>query len=266
MKKIIFTFSMGLLLPAAHAQQKQGRVVYERTVQLQMRMQGMGDGEEHVLPRSRKDKLEVLFGNDKSLRRTLEDETPDEEGEGGGMKIRMFVAGGNDVSFVNFATGQVVEQREFAAKNYIIADSIHKLNWKLTGETTTILTYPCQKAVTQRISKRMTMSMENGQMKKEEVADTANIIVWFSPSIPVPAGPEYQGQLPGLILGIDISNGRTVYKAIEVSDKVDVSAVKEPSKGKKVTADEFAKERNKMMEEMQRNNGGRGQTIRINAQ
>lgn len=255
---------MGLLILSASGQQKQGKVVYERTVQMQMRMMGMGDDMEHVLPRQRKDKLEVLFANDKSLRRTVEDETPDENtGEGGGMQIRMMVAGANDISFINFATGQVTEQREFAGKDYIIADSIHKLSWKLTGETSTILNYPCQKAVSQRIGKRMMMSMENGQMKRQEVADTSNITAWFTPSIPVPAGPEYQGQLPGLILGIDINNGRTVYKAIEVSEKTDLAVIKEPTKGKKLSAEAFAKERDKMMEEMQRNTGGRGQTIRI---
>ena len=254
---------MGLLILSASGQQKQGKVVYERTVQMQMRMMGMGDDMEHIMPRQRKDKLEVLFANDKSLRRTVEDETPDENTEGGGMQIRMSVAGANDISFINFATGLVTEQREFAGKEYIIADSIHKLSWKLTGETTTILNYPCQKAVSQRIGKRTMMSMDNGQMKRQEVADTSNITAWFTLSIPVPAGPEYQGQLPGLILGIDINNGRTVYKAIEVSEKTDLAVIKEPTKGKKLSAEAFAKERDKMMEEMQRNNGGRGQTIRI---
>jgi len=257
---------MGLLALSCGAQQKQGRVVYERTVQLQMRMMGMGgmSGDaEHVIPRMRKDKLEVLFAGDKSLRRTVEDEMPDENPGEGGMQIRTMIAGANDVSFMNFATGQVTEQREFAGKEYIIADSIRKMSWKLTGETISILNYPCQKAVAQRIGKRTMMSMDNGQMKREEVADTSNITAWFTPSIPVPAGPEYQGQLPGLILGIDINNGRTIYKAIEVSDKTDLAAIKEPTKGKKLSADAFAKERDKMMEEMQRNNGGRGQTIRI---
>jgi GLPGLI family protein len=167
------------------------------------------------------------------------------------------------VSFINFSNGQVTEQREFAGKNYIIADSIRKLSWKLTGETTTLLNYPCQKAVAQRIGKRSMMSMNNGQVKREEVADTSNITAWFTLSIPVPAGPEYQGQLPGLILAIDINDGRTVYKAIEVSDKTDIAAIKEPVKGKKVSAEEFTQERNKIMEEMQRNNGGRGMQIRV---
>ncbi|MBS1562731.1 MAG: GLPGLI family protein [Bacteroidetes bacterium] len=261
MKKIVFTVTMGLFVLAAAAQQKQGRVVYERTVQMQMRIDGMGDAG-HMIPRTRKDRLEVVFGNDRSLKRTLEDETPEEPAEGG-MQIRMVVAGANDVTFMNFATGQVLEQKEFGGKNYLVSDSLRKMNWKLTGETTTILNYPCQKAVAQRIGKRTMSNMQNGQLKSEQIADTSNITAWFTLAIPVPAGPEYQGQLPGLILGIDVNDGRTMYRALEVSDKTDVAAIKEPTKGKKMTAAEFTVERDKLVQEMQKNMGGRGQTVRF---
>lgn len=266
MKTTILTLSMGLTLLAANGQQKEGRVVYERTVQMQMRMMGGGDEMAQMMPRSRKDKLELLFGNDQSLRRTLDDDAQEEmtAESGGGMHVRMMIAGGNDVTYTNFSTGRMVEQREFGARNYIVADSIPKLNWKLTGETRTVLNYPCQQALAQRIGKRMSTTMENGQLKNQEVADTMNITAWFTLAIPVPAGPEYQGQLPGLILAVDVNNGRVVYQAVELSPKADLKDIKEPSKGKKVTSEEFAKEREKVMKEMQRNGGGgRGTTIRI---
>ena len=270
MKRVILTFSMGFLLLAAHAQQQQGRVVYERTVQMQMQMMAMaisadGGGNANVptvMPTSHKDKMEVLFGNNQSLRRGIEEERPEEfSSRVGGMELHMMGADASDVTYHNFTTAQVIEQREFGTKNYIIADSIHKLNWKVTGKTSTILNYPCLEAVTQLIGKRSMTNIENGQLKETEVADTSNIIAWFTPSIPVPAGPEYQGQLPGLILGIDINDGRIVYTATEVSSKIDVAAIKAPSKGKKVTAAEFNKERDKMIAEMQRN-GARGGLMR----
>ena len=265
MKKIICTLPVVLLLLSARAQQKQGKVIYERTTQMEMHMQGLADDVVQSLPRSHKDNLEVLFGNDQSLRRSVDEDMPEEFTEReGGMQVHMVVAGGNDVTYSNLATGQVVEEREFGTKNYIIMDSIQHLNWKLTGATSTILNYPCQQAVTQRIGKRANTTMENGKLETKEVPDTANIVVWFTPAIPVPAGPEYQGQLPGLILGIDINNGRMVYTATELSDKTDLEAVKAPSKGKKVTMAEFAKERDKIMSGMQRSNGARPMgTIRI---
>ncbi len=111
----------------------------------------------------------------------------------------------------------------------------------------------------------MQMTMENGEMKRQEVMDTSNIVAWFTPDISVPAGPqEFQGQLPGLILELDINNGRTVFKAVEFSAKVNASNIKEPKGGKRITADEFTKEREKLMEEMRRNNPGGNRTIRIN--
>jgi GLPGLI family protein len=261
MKKIIFTLAMGMTLCTAYSQQKQGRVLYERTVQMQLQLPDANAGQQ-FLSRPHVDKLEVLFGNDQSLRRTVVDDAP-EAMEEGGMRIHMMVADANDITYTNFATGGIVDQREFAAKNYIIADTVRKLNWKLTGATSTILNYPCQQAVAQRIGTRMTPVMEDGAMKSREVADTSNIIVWFTLAIPVPAGPEYQAQLPGLILGIDINDGHTVYKAVALTDQVDLLAIKEPTKGKKVTAAAFAIERDKIMANMQRNASGMGRLIHI---
>jgi GLPGLI family protein len=143
-------------------------------------------------------------------------------------------------------------------KKFIIEDSIQKLNWKLTGETQTIMGHVCQKATAQRTGRRMQMTMENGKMERKEINDTTRIVAWFTTDIPVPAGPEVQGQLPGLILALDMNDGRMVYKAVEISSKVDLASIKEPSKGKKLTPDEFTSERNKMLDEMQRNNQGNG--------
>ena len=51
----------------------------------------------------------------------------------------------------------------------------------------------------------------------------------------------------------EIPNQELAREILKTNDK---KAIKEPTKGKKVTPDEFAKERNKMMEEMQNNGGG----------
>jgi GLPGLI family protein len=107
--------------------------------------------------------------------------------------------------------------------------------------------------------------MENGTMGRKEISDTSSIIAWFAGEIPISAGPaEYQGQLPGLILEMDINNGRQVYKALELSDKADLAAIKAPTGKKHYTPEEFRKEREKMLAEMQRNRGGGGRVIRIN--
>jgi GLPGLI family protein len=254
-------FIAGLLISGnVWAQQQSGRVVYEFTRQMMLRtdVREGGGGMEMAGPppaqRTHVIKLEVLFGNNQMLRRSLEENVAPEFGNENGIQFHVGL-GDDDITWLNFTEGRKVEQKEFATKQYLVTDSVRKGNWKLTGETRTILGYACQQAITTRPGKRNMISMENGVMNRKELPDTSNIIAWFTPAIPVSTGPDFEGQLPGLILQIDI-NGNTTYKAVEVSQKVDVAAIKEPKKGKKVTASEFSKERDKTMEQMQRN--GRG--------
>ena len=109
------------------------------------------------------------------------------------------------------------------------------------------------------------MTMDNGKMERKEIEDTSNIVAWFTTSIPVSAGPaEYQGQLPGLILEMDIKNGTQVYKVTGITEKADLAIIKEPTGKKHYTPEEFKKERDKMMKEMQENNQGGNRQIRIN--
>ena len=267
MKHLILTVFSAVLVIAAFGQRKEGKVTYERTTQMQIRFSDNEHGDlENMLPKSRTDRFELLFGNNQSLWKQLEDEVQEEMATsgGGGVQFRMIGAGTDDVSFYNFDASQRIDQRELGTKKYIVEDSVRRLNWKLTEETKAILGYNCRKAIAQRIGVRSMMTMENGKMDRKEVSDTSTIVAWYSSEFAVSAGPgEFQGQLPGLVLEVDVNNGRQVFKATEVSAKVDVASIKAPKGGKKVSSAEFNKERDKMFEEMQKNNGGPGRTIRI---
>lgn len=255
MKKISFTFISICFAMVTLAQQKEGKVIYLRTAQLQMRINN-DDQLSQMLPKNRTDKFELTFGNNQSLWKHIDEDDNNDEVNSNGMQIRMMVPGQNDIVFHDFSVAKKIEQREIMDKKFVITDSIQKLNWKLTGETQTILGHTCQQAIAQRTGKRTQMTMDNGKMERREINDTTNIVAWFTSDIPVPAGPEVQGQLPGLILALDMNGGRVVYKALDIQTKADVASIKAPDKGKKVTPDEYAKEREKLMAEMQKNNQG----------
>jgi len=252
MRKLLLTGTYVLVANLMFCQQKEGKVIYERTIQMQIQVND-NDAVSQMLPKTRTDKFELKFSNNESLWQRIDEEDNNEDMEGGGVRIRMMTPGQNDIVFCDFSNAHKVEQREMFDKNFIVDDSIHKLNWKLTGESETILGHVCQKAIGERIGKRMQMNLDNGKMERKEVTDTSTIVAWFTMDIPVPAGPEVQGQLPGLILALDLNNGRMTYKAVELSAKVDVASIKQPTKGKKVTPSQFEEERNKMMDEMQKN-------------
>jgi len=261
MKKILLA-ALLLSAVASQAQMKEGKVVYERTMQFQFRASNPEIAPQ--LPPSRKDHFELTFGNSQSLWQNI----PAAEGDGGTISGPGFVfrmAGQNDVIHFNFGSGKRLDQREMFDREFLVEDSVRKLPWKLTEETKEILGQKVRKATAQRIEERPRVSMVNGEMKREMAMDTTALVAWFATSIPVPAGPqEFGGSLPGLILELDVNNGRTVYKAIELSPKVNLSAIKEPKGGKRMTAAEFSKERDALLEEMRKNNPGGNRTIRIN--
>lgn len=258
MKKLLLIGCIAFATAAA-AQIKQGRVVYERTMQLTPPRIQSPDGNVPDLPRSRTDNFELLFANNQSLWQSVPDANEEANTVSGNGNFFRF-GGTDDIAYYNFETGRQVNQQEIATRSFVIEDSIRKLNWKLSNETKTILGHTAHKATAQSYGTRMQMVMENGEMKRQQVADTSNVTAWFTTDIPVPVGPQnFQGQLPGLILEVSANNGRMVFKAVEISDKVNTKNIKEPKDGKKVTAAEFAKEREKIFEEMRRNmpNGGR---------
>ncbi|HKC36318.1 MAG TPA: GLPGLI family protein [Chitinophagaceae bacterium] len=266
MKRLLIAAAILIAIPSL-AQVKEGKIVYERTMQMQIRINDDNPAFQNMIPKERKDKFELFFTEGKSLWQPVEDDSQGDEtsfGDGNGVRMVFRMPGSDDITFHNIAEGKKVEQRELGGKSYIIADSIKKMGWKVAGETKMILGHNCMKATTQRMQESFRMTMDNGEAKREKIMDTLNIVAWFTNEIPGSFGPEmYQGQLPGTILEIDVNNGRNSFKAIEISPKVDVAKIKEPTKGKKATTEEFAKEREKLMQEMQQSGGGPG-GMRIN--
>lgn len=264
MRKLWIAASCMVSIQLAQAQQKAGTVTYERVSQMRARFNI--NGVENEVPRTQKGNFELTFGNNQSLWKAAEQENPQEQSEGGdGMQIRMIVAGANDVVYNNFVTGNKVEKRELFDKIFIVDDSVRALKWKMTGETKSILNFNCMKATATNISKRTQMTMNDGKIVRKEMEDTSNIVAWFTMNIPVAAGPgEYQGQLPGLILELNIKDGTQTYVATGISEKADLASIKAPVGKKHYTPEEFKKEREKMMKEMQQNAQGGRMQIRMN--
>jgi GLPGLI family protein len=266
MKKILIAGCAILVATISQAQQKEGKVTYERVSKIQIQINHGNEEMQNMLPKTRTDNFELIFSNNQSLWKMAEKENEDEGSwnNGGGVQIRMIGAGADDVLYSNFETKAKVEQRDMFEKKFIIDDSIRSLKWKMTGETKIILSHNCMKATATQTSSSTRMTMDNGKMERKVVEDTSLVVAWFASDIPVSAGPaEYQGQLPGLILEMDVANGRQTFRATEISAKADLAVIKAPTGKKHYTREEFRKEVDKMMDEMQRNNGGPGTRFRV---
>lgn len=141
-------------------------------------------------------------------------------------------------AFTDLNDGSYVEMREFLGKKFRIPDTRPSFNWKLTGEQATFLGHPVLQAKAQK--------------------DSTTLEAWFTPDIPVSAGPAQYGGLPGLILTLTVDSNKVIYTATAIDITTAVAPIKAPSDGSKVTRAEFDKIVKDKMDEMAKGRRGRG--------
>lgn len=241
----------------AMAQVKEGKVIYERKMNLHKDMPPEAEQFKAMVPEFQTSKMELLFNSTQSLFHLLpndeEDQMPQPGGDGGRRIMRF---GGMDAeTFRDYDKEQIVESRELGPKKYIIEDTLKQLKWKLEEDTMTIMGYLCHKATTtQAMQLRGRRFMQGADTSKTSAPPKAQqVIAWYTEAIESPAGPENFFGLPGLILKTDFNNGSMVFTAISIENS-DKSLVKAPVNGKKITRTEFRK----MVDEQMRSMGGPG--------
>jgi GLPGLI family protein len=259
MKKLIFVLTGMMGLGSLYAQIKEGTVVYEQKVNMHKTIQD--EQMRAMIPEFRTNKFQLLFSDSVSVYKMVpEDEAPDPFG-GGGPRVVIRMGGGGGDLYKNLSQSKSVQSSEVGGKNFLIIDSIQQQPWKLSTETQQILGYTCHKATCKIMQASPTMRrviMNGGGAPTSDSTRIASpgreveVVAWYADDLLSPTGPENYGQLPGVILQLNVDNGTTVYTATEVSKKVDTKELKEPKKGKVMNRKEFMK----MMNDMMSNQGG----------
>ncbi len=235
---ILFLF-VTLFLPFfATAQNNEGIIQFEEKVNVHRSLPPDAEDMKAMIPEFRTHQSELLFNATESLYRNVEEEEEEPPTEGGGVTMR--IQRPEATFYRNFAGHRKVDFREFMGKNYLIEDTLAGGNWKMTGETKQVLGYDCMKATT------------SDTVRKREIT------AWFTDAITLSSGPAQYGQLPSLILEIDINNGEIVIAAKKVEfKKLKKGDLEAPKKGEKITEAEFQK----MVAEQLRQNGGKSMRI-----
>ncbi|CAM1362283.1 Ribonuclease Z [Tenacibaculum litopenaei] len=174
---------------------------------------------------------------------------------------------GGETTFKDVQEPKVLAAVEFFGKKFLIEEPKEKLAWEMTGETKQIGKYTCFKATLLKKNTAFdwrSMRRKPRGKKKEKQPEKKRpkeilVTAWYTPQIPVSSGPGSYWGLPGLIL--EINEGRTTLLCSEiVLNPQEKIALKEPTKGEKVTREEYNKIIKKKMEEMremfQRRRGG----------
>lgn len=145
----------------------------------------------------------------------------------------------NLVVYKNIKTQTEVTQKDLMGKIFLVSDSLQVLNWKLSSETKQIGTYLCRKA-TVIIPGKSTQAeaSQSGSNLLERAKKDTEVIVWYTPEIPINQGPENYWGLPGLILEVNDGNVSILCSKITLNSK-DEESVSPPSSGKVVNQNQF---------------------------
>jgi GLPGLI family protein len=157
-------------------------------------------------------------------------------------------SGEGSTLYKNIADQSFLEEQDMMGKAYLVKDMLEPVEWELSNETKKVGNYTVQKASYTRIvdSKRFS----TGMTEMENVKDTLQVTVWFTPEIPVAHGPENFFGLPGLILEVQ-NQGRTlICEKIELNPSADPVVIERPSKGKEITQVEFRTVQEEGMKQM----------------
>jgi GLPGLI family protein len=140
---------------------------------------------------------------------------------------------GNGVYYSNKKSKEKIKHLEMLGELFNITFAFDEYKWEITAESKIIYGYNCYKAITHK---------ETFSKSRNKVLVT-NPVAWFSPEIPVNAGPFGLIGLPGLVLEATL-NGKTYYYATKIdldySGKASLKLEK-PLKGKYVTEKELEK-------------------------
>lgn len=273
MKMTILALAVATLPLLSQAQTTQGRVVYERKVNMHKRLPPEAEQMKAMIPEFQVSKTELLFNGAQSLYKNLPEEqdqmpTGSMEGGGGRMFMRMGGGGPNDETFRDYENEKMVESRELGPKKYLIEDSLRTMKWKLEQDTMTINGKLCYKATTNMPAPNRgsfrTTTTANGQQVSDSTRNRPQtppqpmqVVAWYCPDYETQAGPENFFGLPGLIMKVDVDNGFMVTTAQTIGE-LDKQVVKAPTTGKKITREEYRKMMEQQFQGMRPPGGGGG--------
>ncbi|GAA3596296.1 GLPGLI family protein [Flavivirga amylovorans] len=171
--------------------------------------------------------------------------------------------------YKNVKEQTLLQDHEFFGKQFLIKDSLPQLKWVMENETKQIGKYTCFKATAIKTNtefdfnrfrrppdregnKEKDSANTQTQSIKKETPDLIEVVVWYTPQIPVNQGPgEYWG-LPGLIL--EVNEGRTTILCSKIIlNPEEKDDIKKPSKGKEVSKEVYNAIVKKKTEEMREN-------------
>lgn len=184
-----------------------------------------------ILPKIQNTYFDLYFNEDKSLYKVGRDAPQGFQQIPEWMQDRTI----DNIIYNDLKQQQTISQKNVFETTFLIADSLRKIDWRITSDTRTIAGIECRKAI-------------------GKIMDSVYVIAFYTDVIQSSGGPESFTGLPGMILGVAIPRINTTWFAT----KVELIEIKEdnlvaPKKGKKATYKELLEQLKKSTKDWGRN-------------
>lgn len=143
-----------------------------------------------------------------------------------GLKLALSLGNGKGIYYGDIKNNLRLHKKQSFGSNFIIKSSFKELQWKIHDETKIIGKYICHKAT-------FFQEIYTSKGKKKRL-----ITAWFTNEIPFPFGPAGYGNLPGLIVELNIG-GKYVFYVEKIKLSNSNLKLSPPKGGKVLSESEF---------------------------
>ncbi len=231
-KTILHLLCMLLMAGASQAQDAKfityGRIEYEKRTNQHSLLEEENIWEEMMkdaYPKFAVTYFDLVFDSTRSLYKTGRD--PENK------MIHWGLSYITNTYYRDYAQQTFVHKKDIFGSEFLIADSLPPMEWKISNELRTIAGFECRKAVTR-------------------LNDSIVVIAFFTDEIIPASGPESFGGLPGMILGLAIPRMHTTWYATKLELKpANSKELAAPTGGKKFNAAGFKAQMNEIIADRQ---------------
>lgn len=146
--------------------------------------------------------------------------------------------GGIGCVYKDSKSQEMITQESILDRQFLIVEKMPVVKWIPDKETKKIGKFDCHKAHTEK-------------------GETA----WYCPEIKIDDGPSIYSGLPGLILAVELEGKEYIMQNIDFN--YSNGRIERPTKGKKISRNDFIKLKDKKMKEMNISSGGSVKVIKM---
>lgn len=261
--RYLFTLLTVLLSISFYGQTFSGSATYKTASQVPFKMDSPDMTPERKkmmeerMAKAMQKEFQLNFNRQESIYSEVQELEKDGEG---GMRFMSMMMGSSGILYKDLKEGTYVDKVEFFGKQFLIVDTLEKLNWQLEKGSKAIGKYQCNKATAQRVVTLTRSETVNGESTDTTYSDTILVTAWYTMEVPVSNGPAQYSGLPGLIMELNDQTTTMLCTRLSIKPGEEVD-IEEPKGGEEVTQAEYDKITQEKIEEMRRmyrRPGGRG--------